>query len=122
MIGTLFQDLRFAVRLLRRNLAFTAVVVCTLALGIGGNTAIFGVVDNIFFRALPFQDAARLVRLRDYTSTPDGQRNRFNISDRHFLEIANDDRVFDTVAALNGDDATLLGGDVPQRLSSVNVS
>jgi predicted permease len=57
------HDIRFALRSFAKNPGFTAVVVMTLALGIGANTAIFGLMDQVLFRALPVQDPVRLVLL-----------------------------------------------------------
>jgi predicted permease len=64
-VEDLVQDVRFGVRQLRRNPAFTAVALITLALGIGGTTAIFSVIEAVLLRPLPYHEPSRLVLLAD---------------------------------------------------------
>jgi putative ABC transport system permease protein len=66
------EDFRLAWRGMRRSPGFTAAAICVLAMGIGGNTAVFSVVNSVFFRPLPFRDSARLVFVREVISSGEG--------------------------------------------------
>jgi putative ABC transport system permease protein len=65
-VETLWQDIRFAARMLGKNPGFMAVVAFTLAVGIGANTAIFSVGDSVLLRPLPYKDSGRLVQLIEH--------------------------------------------------------
>ena len=66
------QDVRYALRSLRRSPGFAAVAILTLAIGIGANTAIFSIVDALLLRPLPYPDSGRLVRIVEHIDLPEG--------------------------------------------------
>jgi len=64
-MGSVFQDVCYSLRMLRKHALFTAIIVLTLALGIGANTALFSMVDAILLRPLPFNHPEELVALKE---------------------------------------------------------
>lgn len=112
------QDVSYALRMLWRTPGFTAVVVVTLALGIGANSTIFSVVRGVLLKSLPFPAAERLYEVR--TLYPDG--TGYSLSPPDFMSIREDNHVFDQVEAYTGGVFTLLGAGEPKEVRSASVS
>jgi len=93
-MGILWQDIRYAVRLLARSPGFTAVVILILAVGIGATTAVFSVVNAVLLRPLPYHDARRIVVL--WKQTPKGERRPYHPEYRQWCEP---NQVFESRAA-----------------------
>ena len=121
MTENLLKDLRYALRGLRRSPGFTAIVVLTLALGIGANTAIFSVVDGILLRALPFQDPDELVAVWADTTRRGGPAREW-LSYPNFHDVRQLDDVFAEVGAYLGWGATLTGVGDAVSLRGLRVS
>jgi putative ABC transport system permease protein len=108
-------DIRYALRLARRFPAFTAIVVLTLAISIGANTAIFSVVDAALLRPLPFPRGDDLVLL--YAQNPDKSVTRFSVSYADYVDWRKQTHSFTDIAAYQLSSMTFAqGGDV-QRLA-----
>jgi putative ABC transport system permease protein len=94
---TLFQDLRFGLRMLARNPGFTAVAVLSLALGIGANSTVFSIVDNLFIRPWPVEDPAALVAIR--STVQKEAQFEFSFSYPNYLDIRSQVPAFSEVLA-----------------------
>ncbi len=118
MTNDLFQDLRFGLRTLKKSPGFTAVAVVTLALAIGGNAAIFSFVDGFLLKPLPYAEPDRIVRVLE--KPPGGGRNA--ISTLNYLDWAQQNTVFEYMAAQTGGAVTLTGIAEPLQLRGARVS
>ena len=97
--GAVAQDVRYGARMLRKNPGFTAVAVCTLALGIGANTAIFSVVNAVLLNRLPYADASRLAML--WEQKPELGWYRNIVSAANFVDWRKQNHVFTRMAAFS---------------------
>jgi putative ABC transport system permease protein len=114
MIETLLQDIRYGMRVLAKHKGFTVVAVLTLALGIGANTAIFSVVNELLLRPLPYQDADRIVML--WEVTPEG-RHQNTTSRANFRTWREQSTAFESMAAFSDQRLSLTGGADPEEVS-----
>jgi putative ABC transport system permease protein len=112
------HDFRGAVRLLRSSPGFSAVAIATIALAIGAATAMFSFVNGMLLRPLPYPDADRIVRVLE--RLPNGGLN--GISTLNYLDWADQNTVFEHMAAEAGWSATLTGGDEPVLIRAARVS
>ncbi|MGD8331633.1 MAG: ABC transporter permease [Acidobacteriota bacterium] len=119
MLDRLFNDLRHALRALRHEPGFVAVVVLTLAVGIGANTAIFSVVEGVLLDALPYAAPERIVGIWQY-SLQSGGRSR--MTPGNFLDVRALDDVFDSAAAFGFASATLIVDGEPELVRGGRVS
>jgi putative ABC transport system permease protein len=118
-MGDLWQDLRYGIRMLRKNPGFTAVTVLILALGIGANTAIFSVVNAVLLRPLSYPESERLMQL--WRGLPGGVSS---VSATQFLFWREHNRTFESMAAVDtaGAGVNLAGGDEPHHIRGARVS
>jgi putative ABC transport system permease protein len=117
---TVFQDLRYGFRMLRKNLAFTAVAVIALALGIASTTAIFSVVDEVLLQPLPYPDSGRIVALGNTQRSTGAHWS--NASPANYLDWVAQNHVFSYMAASRGFQGNLTGGERPERVPFAIVS
>src|SRR6185369_2177343 len=116
----LWQDIRYAARMLRRSPGFTATAIAALALGIGANTAIFSVVNTVLLQPLSYPEPDRIVQLE--LSSPQGNGNITSIP--KFNAWREQTQVFQDIAAYDqsGPGINLTGSDRPEQLKGIHVS
>ena len=118
-MNSILKDLRFALRGLRKHPAFTAIAIVTLALGIGGSTSIFTVVDAALLRGLPYKSPDRLYHLWEQTPQQAYSKREFSYPDYQDYQQNN---VFDGLAAYSGGGVILSGYGEAESLNAPRVS
>src|SRR3954447_6419602 len=108
------QDFRYAIRTLRKSAGLTAVIVLSLAIGIGANTAIFSVVNTLLLRPLPYPDPSRLAVL--WLRSPGINIPQDWPSPGQYIDLQNENHSFEEMSISQGRSATLLTKDQPERV------
>src|SRR5262245_44233814 len=110
-LETLWQDMRYGLRMMLKNPGFTAVAVLTLALGIGANTAIFSVVNSLVFNPLPYRDSQQLVWVTNVF------REDEIIGANVYLTWQAQSKTFEHLAAFSAGTIQLAGQDEPELIN-----
>lgn len=114
----LIQNIRFALRMLRKSPGFTATAVLIMALGIGANTAIFSVVHAVLLEPLPFRDVDRVVQV---WHTPPQKSfpgmTRFSVSAANYRDWQKQNHVFEKMAMFSGGRFDVTGAGKPESVT-----
>ncbi len=122
LVEDLARDVRHAARGLRRSPGFAVAVILALAIGIGSNTAIFSIVDQLLLRPLPYPNGDELVMVHEMGRQDDGSLSRFSVSPANWLDWQQESRTLRRFAAWVGTAGTLTGVGPPTRVDAQRVS
>jgi putative ABC transport system permease protein len=111
-MDSIIKDIRYGVRGLLKHPGFTALIVITLALGIGASTAIFSIVDSVLLRRLPYSTASRIVAIQELNQ--DGKRGQ--VTSANFLDWRAQNTVFEHLAAIKQTTSNLALSDHAERI------
>src|SRR5262245_8068877 len=121
-VETLAQDVRHALRLMRRDPGFTVTALATLTLGIGLNTAIFSVAYGVLWRPLPYPNPERLIMISSAQQTPSGVRMFGTWAPVSYEGLRTRVTTLEHLAAYNSFDAELTGRGEPLQVPGLQVS
>lgn len=110
---SIWGDVRYGIKILRKRLGFTVIAILTLALGIGANSAIFSVVNGVLLRPLAYREPERIVTLLN--------EGRFPVSPANFLDLRASGQSFVQMAAAEAWGGALTGNDTPEQLSGLRM-
>jgi predicted permease len=114
---TLLQDLSYALRMMRKNLGSSIAIILSLAIGIGANTAIFSVIDALLLHPLPYPHPERLAAI--WLHSPGIGIFRDWPSPGQYVDLQNENHSFELMALAQSRNATLLGRDQPERITTM---
>ena len=120
LFEAVWQDLRYGGRVIRKNPALSLTIVITVALGIGANATIFGVINAVLLEPLPYKDPDRLVRL--WQSNPSQNQLEGLVSAPNFLDWQTQQTTFEQLAALEFATFNLTGSGEPQRVAAARIT
>src|SRR5262249_39176898 len=122
VVETWWRDIRYGLRRLRKQPAFTGLAVLTLALGVGATTTIFSVIHNVLLDPFPYVNADRVavVQIQDVTVVRPGGRTAFPLPE--YLEYQEQNRVFEEVIGGGHEDVLLMTSEGPEQYDGAYVT
>lgn len=119
-MSTLWQDIRYGLRMLAKNRGFTVVAVIVLALGIGANSAMFSLVNALLFRPLAVDRPADLIGVYSKDRKPEGGYRAFSFP--NYVDLRDRNSEFSSLLAFNLSMVGLTDGDITRRVFAAEVS
>jgi hypothetical protein len=118
-LETFWQDARYGARMLRRNPSYAVMIILTLALGIGANTAVFSVVNSVLLKPSPFKDPNRLVII--WETDNKNRATNSSVSSSDFIDWKDQTQLFEEIAAWRFLYFNMTGRDEPERVQGLTV-
>src|SRR4029453_17317027 len=116
MIESIFRQIRLAIRLLWMRPAFTIIAIATLALAMGASTAVFTAVNAILLRPLPFGNPDQIVAVSSTNRDATGKVDDYGATINDYLDWAERNQVFQSLAAMDQMQISITGLDQPQQI------